>query len=84
MEQGVIVTDHVEAEKPVSANERLAICKQCPLFIADSMICNPGLWMNPETLATSHKAKAGYVKGCGCLISRKVKQGSSHCHAGRW
>lgn len=85
MEEGVLVTDHKQDTTPnIPASKRLQICRSCPLFMADISICNPNLWFNPATFETSKKAKAGFVRGCGCLLTRKVKQKSSHCHAGLW
>lgn len=81
----MIVADHKQTEPAnKTAGERLKICNSCPLFLPNEMVCNPGLWFNPSTWETSKRAKAGFIKGCGCLISRKVKQKSSHCHAGLW
>lgn len=64
--------------------ERLSICGQCPLFIHDSEVCNPSLWLDVSTGEVSRVEKAGYRRGCGCLISRKARQPGSHCHLGLW
>lgn len=84
MDEGILIAEHKEDKHVNFAEERLNICYACPLFIKEDKVCNPHLWMNPSTLETSKKAKAGFVRGCGCLISRKVKQKGSHCHLGLW
>lgn len=59
--------------------ERIAICKACPLCKEEDSkhICNPDLWMNPETLKTSRFKRKGYVQGCACCIEKKAKQSES-------
>ena len=85
MEEGVLIAENIQQPKvQFSAEQRLAICNECPLFIRGKEICNPALWMNPETQETSGKAKSGFIRGCGCLISRKARQPGSHCHVGLW
>lgn len=84
MEEGVLIAEAEVSDKPFDSSQRLRICQECPLFLHDTEVCNPYLWMNPETGETSEKAKAGYTKGCGCLISKKARQPGSHCHFGKW
>ncbi len=85
MEEGLLTANKKPKSYPkFNPDKRLDICESCPLFVSDTGVCNPGLWMNPNSMETSHKAKAGYVKGCGCLITRKIRQPNSHCHLGRW
>ena len=83
MEEGVLISEVDEPVKKFSSNERLTICMACPLFIRDTQVCNPYLWLNPETGDTSSRSRKGYIKGCGCLITRKMKQPNSHCHLGK-
>nr|DAF63697.1 MAG TPA: hypothetical protein [Podoviridae sp. ctz6O13] len=85
MEEGLIVVNQMPEKPPVDfVAERLSICRQCPLFLHDIEVCNPGLWLNVSTGETSKIEKAGYSRGCGCLISRKARQPGSHCHLGLW
>lgn len=85
MEQGVIIAEHKATEdKELTSTQKLKKCSECPLYIPEDQICNPGLWMHPETGEVSTKAKAGFVRGCGCYMARKVKRGGVHCHIGRW
>lgn len=84
MEEGLLISDKQDTKPNMDANQRLAICRQCPLFLHDQKVCNPYLWMNPTTREISKKEKAGFIKGCGCLISRKAMQPGSHCHLGLW
>ena len=67
--------------------ERMAICKACPLFKEDEYWgpkCNPGLYLNPDTNETSRFAHAGWVKGCGCVLKLKTKQPNAKCVARKW
>ncbi len=84
MEEGVLIANKEVSPKKHFSKERLEICKECPLFIRDTQVCNPYLWMHPKTRETSSTQKPEFIKGCGCLISRKVLQAGSHCHLGLW
>ena len=85
MEEGLLMSDNGAVKgKKLDASGRLMICRSCPLFIEDVEVCDPNLWLNPLTGEVSRKAKAGYTKGCGCLLTRKVRQTGSHCHVGKW
>ena len=64
--------------------EREEICRSCPIFAKARGICNPNLWLNPNTNETSDRAKAGYIRGCGCSVFIKMKNLSNHCVAGKW
>ena len=48
------------------------------------MECNSKLWLNPETNDVSREKKDGYVKGCGCRISAKIRVSAERCPAGKW
>ena len=64
--------------------ERQKICNECPIYNPSKQVCNPDLWVNPDTNEVSTHAKTGYVRGCGCLLSSKIKNLSNHCVAGKW
>ena len=64
--------------------ERLQICKECPIYSSIRGICNSALWLNPKTEEVSETPKNGYIRGCGCNIFFKTKSRSSHCIAGKW
>lgn len=64
--------------------EREEICRRCPIFNPSRNICNPKLWINPETNEVSTSAKASFIKGCGCAVFVKMKNLSNHCIAGKW
>ena len=68
--------------KEFSIDERLAICKKCPIF--NNGRCNSNLWINPDTNEVSTYAKIGYIRGCNCIISVKAKNRNNHCVAGKW
>ena len=67
-----------------SINERREICKKCPIYSPVLGLCNPKLWLNPETNEVSTSAKAGYIRGCGCHILIKMRNLNNHCVAGKW
>lgn len=67
-------------------NERLEICKNCPLGLetARGLICNPKLYINKEDKTSISKIpKMGYVRGCACLMSTKAKQEYAKCIVGK-
>ena len=64
--------------------EREAICKKCPIFSPMRAICNPKLYLNPETNDVSTSAKVGYIRGCGCHVLIKMRNLSNHCVAEKW
>lgn len=64
--------------------EREKICRNCPIFNPNGEICNPKLWINPDTNESSTTSKSGYIKGCGCHVMFKMKNINSHCIAGKW
>ena len=71
--------------KEFSINERLEICKKCPIY--DSTRggrCNSNLWINPDTEDVSTYAKPGYIRGCNCIIGIKARNLNNHCIAGKW
>lgn len=88
MEIGNIVRGHVNEllglNKDIS-QERMKICKVCPLFL-NSMggMCNPKLYLNPQTGDVSTKYKDGYGKGCGCRLQAKTKLPNAHCPNDKW
>ena len=66
--------------------KRLEICKQCPLWkeTINGPICNPNKWINPQDGKSSYFPKDGYVKGCGCLLERRVLNNDAKCVANKW
>ena len=88
MEIGNIVKGHVNEllglNKDIS-QERLKICKVCPLFLNSlGGLCNPKLYLNPNTGDVSTKYKDGYGKGCGCRLQAKTKLINAHCPNDKW
>lgn len=69
------------------AKERLAICKECPLYKETPMgaICNPRLYISEENKTDySDRPKIGYRKGCSCRLNAKVRLSHSRCIVGKW
>lgn len=64
-------------------DERLKICKNCPIYTHDGR-CNSNLWINPDTNDVSTYARIGYIRGCNCIINVKARNLHNHCIAGKW
>lgn len=68
-------------------NERLEICRACPLGLETSrgLVCNPKLYINKEDKASVSKfPKIGYVRGCSCSITHKARHEHSKCIINKW
>lgn len=71
----------------MTAEERLEICKNCPIVKVDpvyGLICDSKKWLDPATGESSRIPHVGWKKGCGCKLRYKSKSPSSHCIAGKW
>lgn len=69
------------------AEERLEICKKCGLYKEGALgpICNSRMYISEtDKESISDKPKNGYRRGCGCLLTRKVKMALSHCIVNKW
>ena len=68
------------------AIERMSICRACPLGLESTigLMCDPDLWINPETNETSTYSKDGYVRGCGCRLAAKTTLPDNHCIINKW
>lgn len=68
--------------------ERLAICKGCPLYLQQNdgfgPICNPRKYLSPDGTKVSWFEKPGWKKGCGCRINMKIGKKNASCVAGKW
>ena len=69
--------------KEYSTDERLEICKKCPIYTVDGR-CSSKLWINPDTDEISTSQKPGFIKGCNCIMIVKAKNKLNHCVAGKW
>lgn len=78
------VNELLDNNKDIS-EKRMEICRSCPLF-KDSFggICNPNLFMNPETLEVSEYKRNGFKSGCGCRLKAKTTLKYAHCPLNRW
>lgn len=70
--------------KELSIEQRLEICKKCPIYSVNRGICNPKLYLNPDTGDVTTSQKPGYIRGCGCNVFFKAKNRTNHCNAGKW
>lgn len=67
------------------SKNRLEICYRCPLFRnVLGGICNNKLWLNVNTGDVSPVEKAGYKRGCGCLLKNKALAPGAKCPVGKW
>lgn len=67
------------------AEERMKICKMCPLFKDTAGgICNPRLWLNPTTGEVKTEKTPGFHKGCGCSLLAKTRAPYANCPAKKW
>lgn len=64
--------------------KRTNICKKCPICDLDKWVCSAKLYLNVETNDVSTSPKSGYIKGCGCLLSMKIKNPNKHCPVKKW
>ena len=63
---------------------RMAICKECPLFIKSSKKCNSNLFLNiKDNTVTNYKIKNSY-QGCGCYLKLKTRVVDEECPAKKW
>lgn len=69
---------------------RIEICKECPLYIETMYdgyfgeICNPKLYINPETGDVKEFPQVDYVRGCGCRLRAKTRLDYEKCPANFW
>lgn len=70
-------------KNPELYQERIAICKQCPLLNSLG-VCDPLLYLNPQTGEVSRSKKEGFVRGCSCVMSSKTRVPNAKCVAGKW
>ena len=64
--------------------ERQKICNRCPIYNPTNQTCNSKLWINPDTDEISTSPKSGYIRGCGCHLSVKIRNANNHCIADKW
>ena len=65
-------------------DERRKICEACPILNPTKGVCNPKLWINPDTDEVSMTPKAGFIRGCNCAVFIKMRNINAHCIAGKW
>lgn len=71
----------------MTAEEKMAICRQCPLYKEDinrGAICNSKLYLSKvDGKTTSMFPRANFVKGCSCNLDHKTKNNNGSCPAGK-
>ncbi len=68
----------------LSIEKRREICEKCPIYSPIRAVCNPSLWLNPDTNEVSTSSKIGFIRGCGCHVLIKMRNLHNHCIAGKW
>lgn len=64
---------------------RMKVCQRCPIFYNNmGGICNPHLYIHPDTEDVSVYEKPGYVKGCGCRLQAKTRLIDAKCIINKW
>ena len=89
MEIGSIVRGHANELFKLNqdiSETRLQICEKCPLYKKNVLggLCNPRLWLNPETMEVSNSRKDNFYKGCGCRLQAKTRDVKAHCTTKQW
>lgn len=70
--------------------ERMEICKKCPLYKEDSfygVICNNAKYIKINedgSESTSYFPRSGYTRGCGCNLHKSVANPKKHCIVNKW
>jgi hypothetical protein len=88
-----IITGHVNELLNLEQklyNERKPICNKCKLKIkikimdTHTEICNPNLYLNPETNEIIDYPKEGFKNGCGCRLEASTRTKDKICPLGKW
>jgi hypothetical protein len=69
------------------SESRLAICKECPIFIMSSNwgpMCDGTKYINEDGTQWSWARLKGYTKGCGCRLQAKTRIPDKHCIINLW
>lgn len=68
-------------------NERMEICKKCPLYKEDKIrgpICDSNKFISSDGTKWSWFRKEGYIRGCGCHLTSKIRSQNNSCIVGKW
>ena len=68
-------------------NQRIVICKQCPLYTVKSVIggvCDHRKYYNPETDELSDLPQVGFISGCGCRLEAALRVKNKKCVLNKW
>lgn len=64
--------------------KRLAICRECPLYDADTDRCSNKRGMNTVTGEIVSLPGENIVMGCGCYMKKKSRVLSAKCVLKKW
>lgn len=79
--------DGIYDEIDKMSEERLAICKACPLYkeTQNGPICNSNLYINIENKKDiSDRSRVGYRRGCSCNLNKKTRLTIAKCIVEKW
>lgn len=68
-------------------NERMEICKKCPLYKEDPIrgpICDSNKFISPDGTKWSWFKKDGYKRGCSCALKKALYNPNKTCVGGKW
>ena len=70
----------------MNAEERLEICKKCPLsrITEFGLKCDNRKWISPDGTQASFFKKEGWKRGCGCTLTYKTRNPDNHCIINLW
>lgn len=67
--------------------KRITVCRKCKLRKIDTIfgeMCNPSMYLNPDTDEISSEEKPGFFSGCGCILGSKTRVRELECPVGKW
>ena len=78
--------NNITNRKEELSAKRMIICKECPLYLETVLgaICNPDLFINPETKEVFGSKKPGNVRGCMCILQSKTRVEQARCPGKKW
>lgn len=68
-------------------DQRISICKSCPLYTNDSIFhgkCDGSKCLDLKTNQVTHIPGKGRVCGCGCNLNAKLRLENVKCVLNKW
>lgn len=77
-------TNYALGREEELSNERMKICRECPLYNEETDRCDSKRCYNKETGELNDLPQKGFICGCNCLMKKKTRSVSSKCVLGKW